>query len=254
MRRETELLFETILKEDRPLIEFLSADYTFVNQRLAEHYQIEGISGDEFRRVVVNAEQRGGLLGQASILTVTSNPTRTSPVKRGKWILENLLASPPPPAPAGVPPLKESTRREPIELSLKERMAQHRSNPACAACHQLMDPLGFGLENYDATGVWRTNDGNADVDASGDLPDGRKFTGPKELRAILLERSDDFRRCFTEKLLTYSLGRGLEYFDDCAVRAIVDHGKSEGDRVSGYVLGIVHSTAFRQRGRVALPE
>ena len=254
MRRETELLFETILKEDRPLIEFLSADYTFVTQRLAEHYQIEGISGDEFRRVVVNAEQRGGLLGQASILTVTSNPTRTSPVKRGKWILENLLASPPPPAPAGVPPLKESTRREPIELSLKERMAQHRSNPACAACHQLMDPLGFGLENYDATGVWRTNDGNADVDASGDLPDGRKFTGPKELRAILLERSDDFRRCFTEKLLTYSLGRGLEYFDDCAVRAIVDHGKSEGDRVSGYVLGIVHSTAFRQRGRVALPE
>ena len=254
MQRETELLFETILKEDRPLIEFLSADYTFVNQRLAEHYNMEGVSGDEFRRVVVNAEQRGGLLGQASILTVTSNPTRTSPVKRGKWILENLLASPPPPAPAGVPPLKESTRREPIELSLKERMAEHRSNPACAACHQLMDPLGFGLENYDATGVWRTNDGNADVDASGDLPDGRKFTGPKELRAILLERSDDFRRCFTERLLTYSLGRGLEYFDECAVRQIVDRGKADGDRVSGYVLGIVHSSAFRQRGRAALPE
>ncbi len=254
MRRETELLFETILKEDRPLIEFLSADYTFVNQRLAEHYKMEGISGDEFRRVPVNPEQRGGLLGQASILTVTSNPTRTSPVKRGKWILENLLAAPPPPAPAGVPPLKESTRREPIELSLKERMAQHRSNPACAACHQLMDPLGFGLENYDATGVWRTNDGNADVDASGDLPDGRQFTGPKELRAILLERSDDFRRCFTERLLTYSLGRGLEYYDECALRAIVRSGKADGDRVSAYVLGIVHSSAFRQRGRVALPE
>ena len=254
MRRETELLFETILKEDRPLIEFLSADYTFVNQRLAEHYNMEGIRGDEFRRVPVNAEQRGGLLGQASILTVTSNPTRTSPVKRGKWILENLLASPPPPAPAGVPPLKESTRREPIELSLKERMAQHRSNPACATCHQLMDPLGFGLENYDATGVWRTNDGNADVDASGDLPDGRHFTGPKELRAILLERSDDFRRCFTERLLTYSLGRGLEYYDECEVTAIVLSGKADGDRISAYVLGIVHSTAFRQRGRVALPE
>ena len=254
MRRETEMLFETILKEDRPLIEFLSADYTFVNQRLAEHYKMAGISGDEFRRVPVNAEQRGGLLGQASILTVTSNPTRTSPVKRGKWILENLLASPPPPAPAGVPPLKESTRNQPIELSLKARMAEHRSNPACAACHQLMDPLGFGLENYDATGAWRTNDGNADVDASGDLPDGRKFTGPKELRAILLERSDDFRRCFTERLLTYSLGRGLEYFDECAVRQIVDRGKADGDRVSGYVLGIVHSTAFRQRGRDALPE
>ncbi len=254
MRRETELLFETIMKEDRPLIEFLSADYTFVNQRLAEHYKIEGISGDEFRRVTVNPEQRGGLLGQASILTVTSNPTRTSPVKRGKWILDNLLASPPPPAPAGVPPLKESTRREPIELSLKERMAQHRADPACAACHVLMDPLGFGLENYDATGVWRTNDGNADVDATGDLPDGRKFTGPKELRAILLERSDDFRRCFTERLLTYSLGRGLEYYDECALKAIVQSGQADGDRVSAYVLGIVHSTAFRQRGRVALPE
>ncbi len=254
MRRETELLFETILKEDRPLIEFLSADYTFVNQRLAEHYKIEGVRGDEFRRVTVNPEQRGGLLGQASILTVTSNPTRTSPVKRGKWILDNLLASPPPPAPAGVPPLKESTRREPIELSLKERMARHRADPACASCHVLMDPLGFGLENYDATGVWRTNDGNADVDATGDLPDGRQFTGPKELRAILLERSDDFRRCFTERLMTYSLGRGLEFYDECALQAIVQSGKADGDRVSAYVLGIVHSTAFRQRGRVALPE
>ncbi len=254
MRRETELLFETILHEDRSVMEFLTADYTFVNQRLAEHYKIEGITGEEFRRVPVNAEQRGGLLGQASILTVTSNPTRTSPVKRGKWILDNLLASPPPPAPANVPALKESTRREPIELSLKERMSLHRTNPACSSCHVLMDPLGFGLENYDATGVWRTNDGNSDIDATGDLPDGRKFSGPKELRAILLERSDDFRRCFADRLLTYSLGRGLEYFDDCAVRKIVDQGKSEGDRVSAYILGIVHSTAFQQRGRFALPE
>lgn len=254
MRRETELLFETIMREDRPLIEFLSADYTFVNQRLAEHYQIEGVSGDEFRRVTVNPEQRGGLLGQASFLTVTSNPTRTSPVKRGKWILDNLLASPPPPAPASVPPLKESTRDRPIELTFKERIAQHRDDPACASCHVLMDPLGFGLENYDAIGVWRTNDGNADVDATGDLPDGRKFTGPRELRTILLERSDDFRRCFTERLLTYSLGRGLEYYDECALKAIVQSGKADGDRFSAYVLGIVHSTAFRQRGRVALPE
>ncbi len=254
MRRETELLFETILREDRSVIEFLSADYTFVNERLAAHYGMEGISGEDFRRVTVNAEQRGGLLGQASILTVTSNPTRTSPVKRGKWILENLLASPPPPAPAGVPPLKESTRRAPIEISLKEQMSLHRTNPACAACHQLMDPLGFGLENYDATGVWRTNDGVANIDASGDLPDGRKFTGPKELRSILLERSDDFRRCFTERLLTYSLGRGLEYFDECTVRQIVQRGHADGDRMSAYVLGIVHSSAFQQRGRLALPE
>jgi hypothetical protein len=254
MRRETEMLFETILREDRSIIEFLSADYSYVNQRLAEHYGIEGISGDEFRRVTVNPDQRGGLLGQASILTVTSNPTRTSPVKRGKWILENLLAAPPPPAPAGVPPLKESTRREPIELTLKERMAQHRTDPACAACHQLMDPLGFGLENYDATGVWRTNDGFADVDSTGDLPDGRKFNGPKELRAILLERSDDFRRCFADRLLTYSLGRGLEYFDECTVQQITARGKSEGDKFSAYVLGIVNSTAFRQRAKTALPE
>lgn len=254
MRRETEMLFETILQEDRSIIEFLSADYTFVNQRLAELYKIEGVTGDEFRRVTVDPEQRGGLLGQASILTVTSNPTRTSPVKRGKWILENLLAAPPPPAPANVPPLKESTRREPIELTLKERMAQHRNNPACAACHQLMDPLGFGLENYDAIGTWRTSDGFADVDATGDLPDGRHFSGPRELRSILLERSDDFRRCFTERLLTYALGRGLEYFDECAVRQIVEFSKGHEDKMSAYVLGIVNSPAFRQRAKSAMPE
>ena len=133
-------------------------------------------------------------------------------------------------------------------------MAKHRTNPACAACHTLMDPLGFGLENYDATGAWRTKDGKVEVDASGDLPDGRKFTGPRELRAILLERSDDFRRCFADRLMTYSLGRGLEYFDECALRKIVDKGKSDGDRFSSYVLAIVNSTAFRQRGRAALPE
>jgi len=254
MRRETEMLFETIVREDHSVIEFLSADYTFVNERLAAHYGIEGVTGDEFRRVSVNADQRGGLLGQASILTVTSNPTRTSPVKRGKWILENLLAAPPPPAPANVPPLKEQTDGNSTDLSLKERMALHRTNPACASCHVLMDPLGFGLENYDATGGWRTNDGHTDIDATGDLPDGRKFTGLKELRTILLERSDDFRGCFTERLLTYSLGRGLEYFDECAVRKIVDRGRADGDRMSAYVLGIVNSTAFRQRGRSALPE
>ena len=248
------MLFETIVQEDRSVIEFLSADYTYVNERLAAHYGMEGVTGGEFRRVSVNAEQRGGLLGQASILTVTSNPTRTSPVKRGKWILENLLAAPPPPAPANVPPLQEQTDESSNDLSLKERMAVHRTNPACASCHVLMDPLGFGLENYDATGVWRTHDGQADIDATGDLPDGRKFTGPKELRAILLERSDDFRGCFAERLLTYSLGRGLEYFDECAVRKIVDRGRAEGDRMSAYVLGIVNSTAFRQRGRSALPE
>ncbi len=254
MRRETEMLFDSIIREDRSILEFLSADYTFVNERLAGLYGIEGVTGDEFRRVSVNPEQRGGLLGQASILTVTSNPTRTSPVKRGKWILENLLASPPPPAPANVPPLKEAKKDEKEELSLKERMARHRSDPACASCHVLMDPLGFGLENYDAIGGWRSADGDATVDATGDLPDGRKFTGPKELRSILLERSDDFRRCFSDRLLTYSLGRGLEYFDECAVQEIVNQGQADGDKFSAYVVAIVNSSAFRQRGRVALPD
>jgi len=254
MRKETELLFQSIIQEDRSILDFLSADFTFVNERLADLYGLEGVKGDEFQRVAVNPEQRGGLLGQASILTVTSNPTRTSPVKRGKWILENLLSSPPPPAPANAPPLKEGKKDEKQELSLKERMARHRSDPACASCHVLMDPLGFGLENYDAIGGWRSADGDATVDATGDLPDGRKFTGPQELRAILLERSDDFRRCFAERLLTYALGRGLEYFDECAVRHIVDQGRAEGDRISAYVVAIVNSPAFRQRGRVALPE
>ena len=254
MRQETEMLFQSIIQEDRSILDFLSADYTFVNERLADLYGLEGVKGDEFRKVSVNPEQRGGLLGQASILTVTSNPTRTSPVKRGKWILENLLSSPPPPAPANAPPLKEDKQDEKEELSLKERMARHRSDPACASCHVLMDPLGFGLENYDAIGGWRSADGDATVDATGDLPDGRKFTGPKELRAILLERSDDFRRCFAERLLTYALGRGLEYFDECAVRHITDQGRADGDRISAYVVAIVNSPAFRQRARVALPE
>lgn len=254
MRRETEMLFETIVKEDRSILEFLEADYTFVNERLAKHYGIEGVQGDNLQRVSINVDQRGGLLGQASILTVTSNPGRTSPVKRGKWILENLLASPPPPAPPGVPPLPEESRDTPATLTLKERMAQHRADPACAACHQLMDPLGFGMENYDAIGAWRTADGKADIDASGELADGRKFTGPKELRSILLERADDFRRCLTERLMTYALGRGLEYFDVCAVRKIVDLSRDNGDHFSSYVLGIVQSNAFRQRASTTLPE
>jgi hypothetical protein len=245
MRRETEEFFAAIVREDRSVLEFLDSDSTFVNERLARHYGIEGVTGPEFRRVGINREQRGGLLGQASILAVTSNPTRTSPVKRGRWVLENLLASPPPPPPPNVPELPTSS--EALKGTLRQQMEQHRSNPSCAACHRLMDPLGFGLENFDAIGGWRTEDGGAPVDPSGELPDGRRFAGPAELRRVLVGRGDDFRRCLTEKLLTYALGRGLEYFDACAVERIASATEQEGDRFSALVAGIVTSPAFRER-------
>jgi len=245
MRRETEEFFWTIVREDRSVLEFLDADWTIVNERLAKHYGLEGVHGEAFVRVGVDRGRRGGLLGQASVLTVTSNPTRTSPVKRGKWILENLFAAPPPPPPPGVPELAEAGAK--LEGTLRERMEQHRSNPACAACHQLMDPLGFGLENYDAVGGWRTADGKAAVDAGGELPDGRKFNGPGELRGVLLGRKDEFRRCLAEKLLTYALGRGLEWYDACAVERIAANCAAGGDRFSVLVREIVVSPAFRKR-------
>lgn len=245
MRRETEEFFWTIVREDRSVLEFLDADWTVVNERLAKHYGLEGVTGDEFVRVNVERGRRGGLLGQASILTVTSNPTRTSPVKRGKWILENLFAAPPPPPPPGVPELAEAGAK--LEGTLRQRMEQHRSNPACAACHQLMDPLGFGLENYDAVGGWRTADGQSAVDAGGELPDGRKFNGPAELRGVLLGRKDEFRRCLAEKLLTYGIGRGLEWYDACAVERIAANLAAGGDKFSVLVREIVTSPAFRKR-------
>src|SRR5206468_6325729 len=207
MLKESELFFEAIVKEDRSILDFLDADFTFLNERLARHYGINGVRSDQFQRVHLTDDQRGGILTQASILTVTSNPTRTSPVKRGKWILENLLGTPPPPPPPDVPELKEGKE---LTGTLRQRMEQHRANPSCATCHQRMDPLGFGFENYDAIGAWRTKDGKFAVDAGGVLPDGRKFNGPAELRKILKERQAEFTRCLTEKLLTYALGRGME--------------------------------------------
>ena len=245
MRRETEEFFAAIVREDRSIVEFLDADSTFVNERLAKHYGIEGVTGNEFRRVAVNRDQRGGLLGQASILAVTSNPTRTSPVKRGRWVLENLLAAPPPPPPPNVPELP--TSGEALTGTLRQKMEQHRVNPSCAACHKLMDPLGFGLENFDAIGAWRTEDGGAPVDPSGELPDGRRFAGPAELRQVLVGRRGEFRRCLSEKLFTYALGRGLEYYDACAVERIAAATEAEGDRFSALVAAIVTSPAFRQR-------
>lgn len=255
MRTETEMFFSAIVREDRSILEFLTADYTFVNDKLASLYGIKDVSGDEFRKVSLDRAQRGGLMGQASILTVTSNPTRTSPVKRGKWILENLLAAPPPPAPANVPPLEEARgRKEKETKSLRERMELHRTNPACASCHQLMDPLGFGLENYDAIGAWRTKEQEINIDPSGELPGGKKFSGPAELRTILTGRSADFRRCLSEKLLTYAIGRGLEYFDECTITDIARKTEQGGDKFSALVTAIVESEPFRRRARTAMPE
>jgi len=258
MRRETEEFFRAIVAEDRSILEFLDSDSTFVNARLAKHYGLAAQGPpendpDAFVRVPVDRSIRGGLLGQAAILAVTSNPTRTSPVKRGKWILENLFAAPPPPAPPNVPLLAEATEQKPLTGTLRQRMEQHRADPACAACHRLMDPLGFGLENYDPLGAWRTTDGESEIDASGTLPDGRSFRGPGELKALFREREHEFRRCLAEKLLTYALGRGLEWYDACAVERIATRCRDGGDRFSVLVAEIVTSPAFRQREAPAEP-
>jgi hypothetical protein len=246
MRRETELFFESIVEEDRSLLEFLDARHTFVNARLAKHYGIDGVEGDQFQRITLPGDQRGGVLTQASILTVTSNPTRTSPVKRGKWVLENLLGAPPPPPPPMVKELDENPAQA-ATGSLRQRMEQHRANPGCASCHQRMDPLGFGLENFDGIGAWRTKDGEFVIDPAGDLPTGESFKSPKELRAILLAQKDDFTRCLTEKMLTYALGRGLEYYDQCATDSIVEAVRKADYRFSALIEEIVMSDPFQRR-------
>ncbi len=246
MLRETELFFRTIVSDNRSILDFLDADYTYVNDRLAKHYGISGVSGPEFKRVSLEGGRRGGLLGQASILTVTSDPTRTSPVKRGKWILENLFDAPPPEAPPDVPQLADGDSAQ-LTGSLREQMEKHRADPACASCHKMMDPLGFGLENYDAIGAWRDRDGTVEIDATGELPSGQTFDGPHELRRLLLQRQDDFRRCLSEKMLTFALGRGLEYYDACAVERIVNRLQADDDRFAIVVEEIIKSPAFRQR-------
>lgn len=248
MRLETELFFERVLREDRSILELLDADYTFLNEKLARHYGIEGVAGDEFRLVPLSDRRRGGVLTQASVLTVTSNPTRTSPVKRGKWVLEQLLGTPPPPAPPNVPALEEKSRA--LTGTLRQRMEQHRANASCAACHERMDPLGFGLENFDAVGAWRDKDAEAPIDASGTLPDGRSFKGPAELRGVLVERKDEFCRCLTRKLLTYSLGRTLSELDECVVEDIARLTAEHDYRMKSLVKGIVASEPFGMR-RVA---
>jgi hypothetical protein len=246
MLKETELFVEAIFREDRNVLEFLDADYTFLNERLAKFYGIEDVKGNEFRRVQLTGDQRGGVLTMASILTITSNPTRTSPVKRGKWILENIFNAAPPPPPPNAGELNE--KKAVVEsASLRQRMEQHRKNPDCAVCHDRMDPLGFGFENYDAVGAWRTKDGKFDIDTAGDLPDGKSFNGPKELKAILKSKDKEFRRCLSDRLLTYALGRGLESYDKCAVDQIADNLARNDYRFSSLVVSIVHSEPFQQR-------
>ena len=247
-RRETELLFESVAREDRSILDLLNANYTFVNERLARHYGIPNVYGSRFRRVTFGPESmRGGLLGQGSILTVTSYPTRTSPVLRGKWILENILGTPPPPPPPDVPPLPENDKGGEA-LTMRERMAQHRSNPVCATCHAQMDPVGLSLENFDAVGRWRTrSEAGTPIDASGALPNGTQFEGAVGLRGALLSRPELFVNTVTEKLLTYALGRGLEYYDAPAVRAITREASHNGYRFSSIVMGVIRSVPFQMR-------
>jgi hypothetical protein len=244
IERETELMFDHVVRDDRSVLDFLNADYTFVNERLARHYGMGGISGPAFRKVSLAGTGRGGVVTHASVLAVTSNPTRTSPVQRGKWILENLLGSPPPPPPPGADNFGEIT--DTPGVTLRMRLDQHRRDPACASCHAAMDPLGLGLENFDAIGAWRSHDGTLPVDASGQLPDGRSFRGPDELRGVLAERAPEFVRCLTEKMLIYALGRGLSPQDQCVVDRIVYRMSANGHRFSALVSGIVQSDLFRQ--------
>ncbi len=245
-QRETELFLEHQLREDRPLDELLTASYTFANERLARFYGIRNVYGAHFRRVGLTDPRRAGLLGHGSILTVTSYATRTSPVVRGKFLLDNILGAPPPPPPPNVPPLEE-TGETGQHASMRELMEQHRQNPVCAACHTRMDPLGFALENFDGIGRWRTMDGTTPIDASGVLPDGTRFTGPDDFREALLQRREEFVRTVTEKLLTYALGRAVQHYDMPAVRTIMRDAAPADHRWSSLVLGIVESRPFQMR-------
>jgi hypothetical protein len=251
MRRETEMFVEHIVRDDRSILDFLDARYTFLNERLARHYGVAGVSGPEFRRVDLNGSPRAGVLTHGSVLTVSSYATRTSPVLRGKWILETLLNTPPPEPPADVPNLDEAAINS--AAAMREQLEAHRKNPTCAACHRRMDPLGFGLENFDAVGAWRSHDTDRPIDASGVLPDGRTFSGPDELRGILASDPQAFARALTARLLTYALGRGLEPYDAATVRQIASRLPHYDYKFSGLVLEIVNSVPFRSRRGAQAP-
>ena len=249
MRREGELFFQGIVCDDQSVLDLLDANYTFVNQRLARLYGIDGVSGNEFRRVEFTGEQagqRGGVMTMAAVLTVTALPNRTSPVRRGKFILDQILGMPPPPQPPNVPPLEDKAT-DVAGISVRKRFEAHRANPACASCHVRMDPLGFSLENFDAIGRWRDHDGSFPVDSSGKMPDGQTFSGPAGLRTVLLAHKEQFLECFIEKLMTYALGRGTEGYDYPTIKEIATSAEQNGYRFSTLVNGIVHSDAFLKR-------
>jgi hypothetical protein len=246
MKKETELFFDSIVREDHSLLDLLTADYSFVNERLAIHYNIPNITGNAFQRVALPPYRRG-LLGQGSILTLTSVADRTSPVQRGKWVMEVLLASPPPPPPPNVPALDDSVKANDggKMLSTRERMEQHRANPNCNSCHRVIDPLGLALENFDVTGAYRIKDNEVPVDVNGDLYDGTRMEGPAGLRAALIKHQDMFLTGFTESLLTYALGRRVEYTDMPMIRAIVRDAAKKDNKLSAFILGVVNSNAFK---------
>ena len=246
MKRETRRFFEHVMREDRSILEFLDGTYTFVNERLAKHYGLENIKGPEFQQVSLEGKHRAGLLTQASILTLTSNPDRTSPVKRGKWVMEVILDRPPPPPPANVPELEETATALP-NSTLRQQLELHRQNASCASCHRVMDQLGFGMENFDAIGRWRETESGKPLDTTGELPGGGNFNGPIELASVLRRKQCEFGECLAEKMLTYALGRGLEYYDRCATDKIVNSLKEQNFRFSVLVAGIAKSEPFRMR-------
>jgi hypothetical protein len=246
-KRETELLFDSIVREDRNVLDLLTADYTFVNERIAKVYRIPNITGEEFQRVKLTDDDRRGILGHGSILMLTSVADRTSPVQRGKWIMETLLGAPPPPPPPNVPPLEDtkSATTTGKTLSTRERMEEHRKNPACNSCHRVIDPLGLALENFDVVGAWRIKDNGVGVDTAAKLYDGTELSGPASLRAALLAHSESIIRNFTENLMAYALGRRVEYYDQPTVRSIVRKAAQNGNKFSSFVLGVVNSPAFQ---------
>ncbi len=245
MKEETRLFFEYVLKENRPVSDFLSAKYTFLNERLAKHYGIDGVTGADFRRVELTTDQRGGVLSQAGVLTVSSYAGRTSPVIRGKYVLNNILGTPPPPPPPDVPVLDESALG--VAASMRQQLQAHRANATCASCHAKMDPLGFGLENYDAIGRWRTMDGNFAVDSSGTLPNGKTFSTPAEMRAVLTSQLPEFSRALIERMLTYALGRGLKPYDDRTIDSINASVAAQGYPFQSMIYEIARSLPFQSR-------
>jgi hypothetical protein len=247
MYDETAMFFENVMREDRSILEFIDSDYTFLNERLAKHYGIPNVTGPQMRKVTLSDHTRGGVLSMASILTITSNPTRTSPVKRGKWILEEIIGDPPPPPPPAVAQLPEQDKGSSAGLSLRQLMERHRSDAVCASCHTRMDPIGFGFENYDALGRWRTDDGGKALDVGGTLPGGLTFKGPIELKTLFLNRKEDFVHRLCEKMLIFALGRAMNDDDEFAVQSVAAAVAKDQYRFSAMVTQIALSYPFLNR-------